>query len=265
MKLPSNRFIKTCSVTSVAEVGENTLVLSFRFPEVARLTLPGQFVNIRVAESYLPLLRRPFSVYRTTPDTVEVIFNVVGEGTKILSGKKKDDSIDVLGPLGTAYVLDQSFETALLVAGGLGVAPLPILTDALRRSNKKIFTFLGARSHRQLVPTHLENVSVATDDGSKGFKGTVVDLLGQALRTGEFVRPKIFACGPNRMLGNVSVLAASRVVPCEVSLESAMACGFGICQGCPVERARREDDRGRRYGLVCKDGPVFNSTTIMIE
>ena len=117
-------------------------------------------------------------------------------------------------------------------------------------------TYLGARTRNQIVADHLRNVSLATDDGSEGFRGTVVDLLSRELGARTFVRPKIFGCGPNTMLRNLSELALSLGIPCEVSLECAMACGFGICQGCPVEGAGHN---GKRYHLVCKEGPVFDA------
>lgn len=250
-----------CLVTELQTVGSNIYVLSFRNSHIASTIQPGQFVNIKVSEWGIPLLRRPFSVYNTVGDDVKIIFNVIGLGTKIISSKRVGDVIDVIGPLGRPYNLADSHDTAILVAGGLGVAPLPMITKTLDRVSTSLVTFLGARSRDQLVSIHLENVHFATDDGSEGFHGTVVELLRTYLSTKNVPKPKIFACGPNAMLSSLSKLADEFRIPCEVSIECAMACGIGICQGCPIEQVGSE----KKYALVCKDGPVFDSRSVLIE
>jgi dihydroorotate dehydrogenase electron transfer subunit len=235
-------------------------VLGFRAPEIAAGVRPAQFVNVKVNALPVPLLRRPFSVYRVDGAVVEILFNVVGTGTDILAHARVGDALDVLGPLGHAYGLDDDYDTALLVGGGLGVAPMPITTIALERLGKHIRTYLGARSAPLLVTDHLVGVEVATDDGSAGFRGTVVDLLRGAVARGGLGRPKIFACGPNPMLRALATAAEELGIPCEVSLESAMACGIGLCQGCPVET--RGGDK--KYALICREGTVFDTRSIVI-
>jgi len=263
VSLDAARSIELCLVHSVDEVQEGIYVLRFQSKRLASSIQAGQFINIKPDDIYLPLLRRPFSVYRVADDMLEIIFNVVGRGTKILAGKKRGDRIDVLGPLGVPYRLDGDFQTAVLVAGGLGVAPMPILSAALGTRSKKVMTFLGGRSKSQVVSNHLDGVSVSTDDGSLGFKGTVVDLLESKLS--KIASPKIFACGPNVMLRSLSALARKADIACEASLESAMACGFGICQGCPVENVSDgSHPNARRYSLICKEGPVFDSRLVVI-
>jgi dihydroorotate dehydrogenase electron transfer subunit len=234
--------------------------MGFLAGEIAANALPGQFINIKVHDISQPLLRRPFSIYRVVDDTIEIIFNVVGTGTNILSAKKAGDMVDIIGPLGHSFGTSGDYETALLIGGGMGVAPLPILTSAVK-SRKNFFAFLGARTKELLISTHLENVSLATDDGSAGFHGTVVGLVREKLEKEKYPAPKIFACGPNPMLNGISKLASEYNIPCELSLESVMACGIGICQGCPVENA----DGERKYSLICKDGPVFNSKSIVLS
>ena len=248
-------------VSGVREAGENIFVIRFLAPELAASIKAGQFINIKVADGFEPLLRRPFSVYRASDGHVEVIFNVVGRGTSILSRKAAGDFIDVLGPLGMPYSLDDpSFTTGILVGGGLGVAPLPIATAGLKAAGKRVMTFLGGRSAGQVVREHLIDPLIATDDGSLGFRGTVVDLLGAELPKRKVAAPKIFACGPTPMLRAVAAFARAGGIPCEVSLEGPMACGIGICQGCPVELTGTEV----KYALMCKDGPVFDIETIRI-
>ena len=250
----------SCPITEINEVGPEIFSVSFRSPLIASRVQPGQFVNIKVNEAYHPLLRRPFSVYHTQDDVVEVVFNIVGIGTKILAGKRMGESLDVIGPLGSPYQLNDDFQTALLIAGGLGIAPLPLVTRAVQQTNRKLMTFIGAQTKSQLLLKYLDNVSIATDDGSAGFRGTVVDLLRSVLQRNKLAEPKIFACGPNAMLRELALLANEFKIPCEVSLEGMMACGLGICQGCPVERK----DNQKKYSLICKDGPVFNVQAIQI-
>lgn len=242
-------------------VAEKINVITFHSPSIAASILPGQFLNVRVAEAHDPLLRRAFSIYRTDGEKCEILYQVVGKGTELLSRRRPGETLDLLGPLGTPFRLDDpDVQTALLVAGGLGVAPLPITTRHLERGGKDVVTFLGGRTRSLLVRDHLADLRIATDDGSEGFHGTVVDLLRSVLDTGTFPRPKIFACGPTPMLRALRELALARRIPCEASLEGPMACGIGICQGCPVELVGEE----KRYALMCKEGPVFDISTIRL-
>jgi dihydroorotate dehydrogenase electron transfer subunit len=250
-----------CPVLSVRSVGLNTFVLSLHAGSLGAEARPGQFLNIKVNPGLEPLLRRPFSVYRVDGSTIELIFRVVGKGTGAMAGLLPGSTVDVLGPLGVPFTVDaDDYDTGVLVAGGLGVAPLPQLTSALSARGRTIVTFLGARTAAMLVTDHLLNLRLATDDGSRGTRGTVVDLLTAALDAGQWPRPRIFGCGPTPMLRALAQLARDRAIPCEVSLEGPMACGVGICQGCPVELATGP----RKYGLVCKDGPVFDVRKISL-
>lgn len=248
-------------VVSLEQVAENIFVLTFRAPALAARVQAGQFINIKVRDGFEPLLRRPYSVYRTDGENVAIIFNVVGKGSTALRCKGPGDTLDVVGPLGVPFSLQSDdYDTAVLVGGGLGVAPLPLSTQVLRSRRKRILTYLGARSSRQLVTAHLDNVQAATDDGSEGFHGTVVDLLKRDAASFALQRVKMFACGPTKMLRALAAVATERNIPCEVSLEGPMACGFGICQGCPVELVGAE----RKYALMCKDGPTFDVRKIRI-
>jgi len=248
-------------VIDVKIVAEGTRVLTFVSPDIAKSTLPGQFVNIRVHSGTDPLLRRPFSVSRVEGDHVEILFNVIGIGTDMLARKRPGDMINVLGALGVPYGIHGDFKNALLIAGGLGVAPMPILTSLLKSAGKHVETFLGARSALHLAVDHLQNVHVATDDGSKGFHGNVVRLTEGYLKEHPARSAKIFACGPTRMLSAVSSFALSAGIECEISLEGEMACGIGICQGCPVERAGWQ----KKYALVCTEGPTFHCQDIKLQ
>jgi dihydroorotate dehydrogenase electron transfer subunit len=252
----------SCQVASVRRVSNDVYVLGLHAPDIASSLLPGQFLNIRVSDSLVPLLRRPFSAYRVQGAVVEIIFQRIGTGTSLLSMKREGDTVDVLGPLGHPFSLDSpEYDTALLIAGGLGVAPVPLLTRSMIERGKHFETFLGGRRDDALLEEGLQHLQVATDDGSKGFHGTVVELVRDWLDTAHPAGPKIFACGPTPMLRAVAKLARDQGIPCEVSLEGSMACGIGICQGCPVELAGKGEIR---YALMCKDGPAFDAAQIII-
>ena len=253
--------IESSIVRFVRPAGDGIFIAGFDAPSIARSIQPAQFLNIRVTEGSEILLRRPFSVYHVEDDTVEIIFNVVGRGTATLSRKRPGDVLDVLGPLGHGFdVHGDDFESAILIGGGLGVAPLPMTVRALRSAGKHVVTVLGARTASMLVTDHLEGAQVATDDGSRGFHGTVVQLAQQVAIGGGKLRPAVFACGPTPMLRAVAEFARAADYRCQVSLEGAMGCGIGICQGCPVRRSTREPE----YALMCKDGPVFDVRDIVI-
>jgi len=253
--------LETCPVTGLRQAGDGIHVLAFTSRVIGESIRPGQFLNIRVDDGIDPLLRRPFSAYRVASSSIEIIFNVVGRGTGALRQKRPGDTLDVLGPLGVPFGYDSpDYDTAVLIGGGLGVAPLPILTARAHAAGKSVLTFLGGRSAGFVVGEYLENLHVATDDGSKGYHGTVVDLARTTLAARPPGRPKIFACGPTPMLKAVAEFALAESIPCEVSLEGPMGCGIGICQGCPVELAGEE----KRYALMCKDGPVFDSRAIIL-
>ncbi len=240
------------------EVAAGIHVLRFASSHISRYARPGQFINVRTNAGLVPLLRRPFSICRIEGEDIEIVFNVVGIGTSILASKRSGDTVDVLGPLGASFRMKSSFDTALMVAGGLGVAPFPFLTQHL--SDKKVESFIGAASAEKLWTAHLQNVHIATDDGSKGFHGTVVAMLAEYLKSNRVRNPKIFGCGPTKMMQALSDLAKMYEMDCELSLEGTMACGIGICQGCPVGRVNGK----KKYALVCTEGPTFNSQDVVL-
>ncbi len=248
-------------IAAVKEIASNIFQLSFLSSSISRSALPGQFVNVKAEESVVPLLRRPFSIFSVEGETVSIIFNVVGLGTKLLSQKRAGETLDVLGPLGKGVFPfnDEKFDTALLVAGGLGVAAFPFLNSRLHAS-KKVISFLGARTSSFVVRKGLANIHVATDDGSEGFRGTVVDMLKNFMDENTILHPRIYSCGPMPMMRTLAKYSREKNVPCYAALECEMACGIGLCQGCPVEAA----GDGRKYKLVCKDGPVFDIREILL-
>ncbi len=242
---------------SVEEIQTGIFLLKVNSPEIATHCTPGQFCNLLVNETGFPLLRRPFSICDVQNDSVFFMFNIVGQGTEILSNKKEGDLIDIIGPLGKGFDIHGNFEEAIIIAGGIGSAPFPFLIKAL--DVKKATCFVGGRSKKDVITYGMNEVVISTDDGSLGFKGNVVQLLESKLENYENDRIKVFGCGPNPMLRALSNFTSAHSIHCQISIESVMACGFGICQGCPVEK--KEDGA---FVLVCKDGPVFNAENVIL-
>lgn len=252
-------FIVNAPVVKTIELENQIFLLKIHSPEIASLIKPGQFLNIRVSDSVHPLLRRPFSVCDVEGDDFYLMFNIYGEGTRILAHKHPGELVDVLGPLGQGFNYSGDYDTAIIIGGGLGAAPFPYLTRKIG-GNKNILTFVGGSTHFDIIKYGMKNISVSTDDGSSGFTGTVVQLFESKLGDLNQIKIKVFGCGPNAMLSALKTVCIKHDIECEVSTECAMACGFGICQGCPIESTQRKD----RYMLVCKDGPVFNIRDIEI-
>ena len=246
-------------VEEIIEINRHIYLLKVFSPQLTSIIKPGQFLNIRVTERVYPLLRRPFSVCDVEGNHLYLMFNILGEGTNILAHKPIGSDLDILGPLGNGFNIDGDYETAVIVAGGLGAAPFPYLTRKLN-GKKNILSFIGGRTKDDVITYNLKNVIEASDDGSLGFKGNVVQLLSQNLELLKSKKIKMFACGPTVMLRALKEFCLKNEFECEASTECAMACGFGICQGCPIESTTESD----RYLLVCKDGPVFNIKDVVI-
>lgn len=229
---------------------------------IAGPALPGQFVNIKVSDGITPLLRRPLSIHGAEGPRVKFFYEVLGPGTRLLSGRKPGEFLDVIGPLGNGFSLSGKGRRpgprqAILVAGGMGVAPLLFLAKKIKSS--KPLVLIGARSKDTVLCSREFKalgcaVKIATDDGSLGFKGRVTEFLEEVLQretARSAGRSAIFACGPQPMLKAVSKIACANNIDSQLSLEEHMACGIGACLGCVVATKSG-------YKRVCKDGPVFS-------
>jgi dihydroorotate dehydrogenase electron transfer subunit len=252
-------FIYNAPVEKLISLENNIFLIKVQCPEIANSIQPGQFLNVRVSEGIFPLLRRPFSVCDVEDESLFLMFNILGEGTKLLAKKHIGETIDILGPLGNGFNFQGNFDTAIIAAGGLGAAPFPYLIRKIGNT-KNIKCFVGGRTSHDVIQYGMMHTQISTDDGSVGFKGTVIDLLNKHLEETKSSKPKIFGCGPNAMLRALKEFAIKNNIECEASTECAMACGFGICQGCPIESTDQTD----KYLLVCKDGPVFNVRDVVI-
>ncbi len=276
----------TARVAGHRDVGAGHRWLELAMPAGFVEPTPGQFVQLLLADPSAVLLPRPMSVAGVRrlgrALSIEFVYAPVGAGTRLLAALETGDAVDVLGPLGRGFPLDQPW-VPVLIAGGRGVAPLLFAADALaggarRRAALRCEFLFGARDRAHLVAlaearSTLTRVGgrlhLATDDGSAGFKGNVLALLeGLAPRLDG--TPVLHACGPHAMLRAVAEWALARRVPAYLAMESVMACGTGVCRGCPLPRsssaraAFRSDRTPSLYGnhefaMCCTEGPVFEA------
>ena len=222
---------------------------------------PGQFIHIRAKDGLEPFFRRPFSVYRALK-YVEILYEAVGQGTNILSEKKKGDAIDVLGPVGTPFQLpSKEIKQVVMVAGGIGIAPFLILSDALKKRKMDLVLFYGGRTKGHVYPMKefKENgcrIFVSTDDGGAGVKGRVTDLFSKVKVDAKTTM--IYTCGPHPMMAAVKRFAQKNNLRGQAACEEVMACALGACLGCSIKTTTG-------YKTVCYDGPVFDIHEVIFE
>jgi len=231
---------------------------------------PGQFINIKINPNEMssnkpisfsiPFLRRPMSIYKIDPPFIEVLYKVKGQGTEILSKKEKGEVLNIMGPLGNGFNLNEDFKVGVLVGGGYGISPLVALNQKLQSLKKKVVVIIGAKTKDLLYIKDFKKVKISTEDGSLGAKGVVTDLLNKVCKVLNKKESIIFACGPREMLKRVSLIAQKNKIRCQVSIEELMGCGIGVCLSCvcAVKSKGKMD-----YKRVCVDGPVFNAGEII--
>ncbi len=247
--------------------GVHRMVLAL--PGAAGAFRPGQFFQARVFPDGLdPLLRRPFSPSELGEDRLTFVYQVVGRGTRALAALHRGDRVDVLYPLGRGYTLPEKGGGALLVGGGCGSPTLAVLARALRKAGCSVRAALGAQSACSLLEVPAlralaDRVALATDDTSAGEARTAVDAAARILDALDAPPARVYGCGPEPMLRALADLTAARGLPCEVSLEARMACGFGACMGCVVRVRDPRAPEGTAYERVCQDGPVFDVQRIV--
>jgi len=242
------------AIISNNEVMPGVYLIWLESPQVASAVQPGQFVMVSCGEGFECLLRRPLSIHQSADATkLAFLFAVVGKGTHWLSQRRAGDKIDLLGPLGNGFSIDPDSHNLLLVAGGIGIAPLRFLAEQALNRGYSVTLLLGAQTSSQLYPKHLLppgiELIITTEDGTAGRKGKVTALLPDFVGRAD----QVFACGPVSMYIDMADKYHQflKHKPVQISLEVRMGCGLGVCYGCTVKTKR---------GLkqVCRDGPVFD-------
>lgn len=238
-------------------INKDYYILEVESPIITSDILPGQFVEILIKDTRNAFLRRPISIYNVHPsrNTFELLIQIVGEGTQLLSEVKVGEYVDIMYPLGKSFTTSDSGKKVLLVGGGVGVAPLLYLSRKLKEKGVDTHILVGGRSSDNIIETDnfkkYGKIYISTDDGSKGEKGLVTQH--SVMQNMNF--DKIYSCGPDPMMKAVAKLAKQQNINCEVSLENMMACGIGACLCCVTETTSG-------HQCVCTDGPVFNTKVL---
>lgn len=250
-------------VVSQTELAPHIQSLVLHAPEIASEIQPGQFVNVQVPGDKSQIMRLPFTFARADQHlgTIELIYQVVGDGTRRLSQVSAGESLSVLAPLGSGWRIEKSdFARVLIVCGGLGLAPVLPLARALGHRGIEFDVALGAPSANRVVGVEhflsygAREVLVSTDDGTQGHHGFCTALSEKLL--GENTYDLIATCGPEPMMRIVVRQAEEAGIACQVSMERGMICGFGVCMSCVVDTPR-----GRV--CVCTEGPVFDAQEVI--
>ena len=257
------QYQENATVIRIEQFSPTNFRLTLYCPSIAAGARPGQFVMIKTGSGKDPLLRRPFSLHQTSVDgMIQIYFKVVGRGTDILAQMRENETLSVFGPLGRGFRLNKITRT-VIVGGGLGIAPLLFLAKEncrLKQDCGDDLIVLGARTKNEIEPLLDDfrqfgiSILIATDDGSLGHHGVVVQILEALQIPAECT---VYGCGPEPMLAGLSQLCAAREIPCQVSVESVMACGMGACLGCNREAA------GGGYTHVCLNGPVYDAEDLL--
>lgn len=225
----------------------------------AKETKPGQFIDVYVNDDS-KLLPRPISICEVKDDSLRIVYRVVGGGTKIMSTYQEGDEIQIIGPLGNGF--DTRDGKAILVGGGIGIPPMVELAKNLSEKigKENVISVMGYRDELFLTDEleQFSTVVIATEDGSTGTKGTVIDALNENGVDGDI----LYACGPIPMLKALKDWANGKDIECQVSLEERMACGIGACLACVCKTKEKDEHSNVCNKRICKDGPVFDANEI---
>lgn len=250
------------SVKDNRQVAKDHFLLTARPLDTIHAPNPGQFFMLSVDSRLDPLLKRPFSLHRFISGDLQFLYRVVGKATAILKAKKTGDTMELIGPLGNGFPVDErEGAKPVLVAGGMGIAPLFALAERLAK-RQPVFLYGARRAEEVFCKDELNSIGIApiisTDDGTSGRKGIVTELVDEFLSKHQSSSSdySIYACGPKPMLASLSGITKKHKVKAYMALEESMACGVGACLGCVIKTVDG-------YKRVCKEGPVFSSDDIM--
>lgn len=248
-------------ILSQTKIEEGIYSMWLQTTEIAVLAKAGQFLSL-YSKDGSRLLPRPISICEIDTDkkTVRLVYRVVGKGTEEFSKYQKGDFLDVLGPLGNGFTLQK--KKALLIAGGIGIPPMVETAKQLSLLGAEVQVAVGYRSELFLIE-ELEKyakVYIATEDGSTGTRGNVMDAIEENALQAEV----IYACGPTPMLKAVQNYGESREIETQISLEEKMACGIGACLACVCQSKEKDEHTNVNNKRICKDGPVFDAKEVVL-
>lgn len=257
--------LRSAKILSNTALSAHTYRMVLGEPEIAGLASPGQFLQVKTQEEGRVLLNKPLSISRVKEDEIHLVYQVVGAGTRALSGRRPGEDLVLMGPLGQGFPLTQS-KSALLVGGGIGLAPLCFLLEALKKKDNAVDLVAGFNSEKDQMLTDFfaaraDNLLVTSMDGSCGIEGHACTPLGREIDLSNY--QTVYACGPRPMLKALKDICQPLDIDCYLSLESYMACGFGVCLGCV--QAIRHADGSVHHDRVCMEGPVFSAEEVVFD
>ncbi len=259
------KLMTAAKVTNRKHIMPGYNLLRVHAPDIAHSSQPGQFLHVLCSDTLDPLLRRPISIHTVDKDrgTVSLLYRVAGRGTAMLSDYEQ---LNIMGPLGNGFTLPPANSKVLVVAGGIGIAPLYFLLQKLSENGSVADVFLGASSAGHLLRIKDINelghsVQVATDDGSSGYHGRVTDICSPDFISG---LDMVYTCGPRPMMRALAKIIKKHNVPGQFSLEERMGCGVGACLACAC-KTRTGHPEEFTYSHVCVDGPVFSASEVVWE
>lgn len=255
-----------CEVITQKELIPGIFDLQLKAPEITAAAVPGQFVNVYTKDAS-KLLPRPISICGVDRKhgTLRLVYRVNGEktGTRQFAAMRKGSEMRLLGPLGNGFPFEETAGKHLfLIGGGIGIPPMLETAKAAKAAGAEIDVILGFRDQCFLEDEFAAygNVHIATEDGSTGIKGTVLDVILQE----QLHADVMFACGPKPMLRALKAYAEAKDIPCWISMEERMACGIGACLACVCGTKEKDAHSQVRNARVCKDGPVFRATEVVL-
>lgn len=257
-----NRKKAEAEVIRIVSLTDGIFSMWLREEQMASTAVPGQFASF-YSKDGSRLLPRPISICECKPEEglVRFVFRVAGKGTEEFSHLTAGDKVEVLGPLGNGYRLEG--ENVLLFGGGIGIPPMLFLAGKLHEQGIRVQTVLGYRGGDLFLKEEFEpygTVYVATEDGSAGVRGNVIDAAVQAGLGADC----IYACGPTPMLKGIRDYARNKEIPAQISLEEKMACGIGACLACVCQSKEKDEHSNVNNKRICKDGPVFYADEIIL-
>ena len=258
-------FNEISTVLKNSEISHNIYEAHLSSSIISKESRPGQFINILPSETFDKTMRRPMSISYQDDNMIKIIYKPIGDGTRIMRDWTNGDQVNIIGPLGNSWTYKEE-KDILLIGGGVGIAPIMNLYDKIK-DNIKTTLFIGARIESEHFLNHQpdKNIYISTDDGSVGIKGNLFEAINSIYTLDQLKQKTLYVCGPPMMMESIRIFTVKHNIKCYLALETIMACGIGICQGCTVEKHINDDSKDtyrNRYELICMDGPIYKSNEI---
>ena len=255
--------IRRSKILKNEQLSDYYWLMKLQCEDIAREAKPGQFIEVYF-ENSTKIFPRPFSIANSDGKSINIIYKVIGSQTEIMASWIEDQEVQILGPLGNNFQVSIDTKTFILVGGGVGLAPMVFMSNVLEEKKIDYKLFVGGRDNNEYFPSLQDEkkLYLSTDNGSLGFHGNVVQNLEKEI--GNIDQPAvILACGPEKMCEALKNFGKKYNVEVLISMETIMACGMGLCQGCSIKTI---DEQGKeKFSLVCKEGLVFKGSELKFD